>query len=347
MKVYNNLFNKMVSLENLLLAWDGFKKGKRDKLDVQMFEYHMEDNLFELYRDLTAKTYKHEPYSGFFIRDPKLRHIHKATVRDRIVHHLIYQSLNPIFEPTFISDSYSCRKNKGTHKAVKQLEIYARKVFQTHGKCFVLKCDIRKFFEGINHEILIKIIQKRVKDNNVLWLIKEVIKSFDKGILSKGLPIGNLTSQLFANIYMNEFDQFMKHKLKTKLYIRYTDDFVILHHSLVYLKELKTEIEAFLKNELNLSLHDRKVELRKLKQGIDFLGYVQLPKARLLRTKMKHRIFKKMKHKVRLLKQEKIEEKNLTQSFSSYLGVMSHGDCHKLHKKLHHQVWNWIKSYKT
>ena len=144
MKIYKKIFHKIITLENLLTAWDEFKKGKREKFDVQVFEFSLEDNLFSLYRDLDDKTYKHQNYSGFYIREPKLRHIHKATVRDRIIHHLIYQSLNPIFEPTFIHDSYSCRKNKGTHKAVKQLETYARKIFQTHGKCFALKCAIEK-----------------------------------------------------------------------------------------------------------------------------------------------------------------------------------------------------------
>jgi retron-type reverse transcriptase len=206
MKVYKNLFSNMVSMESLLNAWDEFKKGKRNKLDVQEFEFQLEDNLFRLHRDLINKRYGHGQYKGFYIRDPKIRRIHKAQVRDRIVHHTISQHLNPIFEPTFIADSYSCRKNKGTHRGIKRLEVFARKVYQTYGHCFVLKCDIKKFFPTLNHRILLDIISRRIKDQDVLWLIKTIVESFYSEFSSreeiKGAPIGNLTSQLFANIYM-------------------------------------------------------------------------------------------------------------------------------------------------
>ena len=337
----------MVSLENLLIAWDEFKIGKRNKKDVQIFEYNLEDNLFKMQQNLINKTYQHSPYSEFFIRDPKLRHIHKATVQDRIIHHLIHQTINPAFEPAFIFDSYSCRKEKGTHKAIKRLENFARKVFQTHKKCFVLKCDIKKFFENIEHKILFQIIRETIKDEDVLWLIREIINSFNGGNTPqnahKGLPIGNLTSQLFANIYMNEFDQYMKHRLKVKHYIRYTDDFAILHHNPDYLQKLKNKIEIFLKNDLSLSLHDKKTKICKLSQGIDFLGYVQLPYSRTLRAKTKRRMFKKLKNKIILFKQEKISEQRLMQTINSYLGILIHGNCYKLQQNIYHQVWTWIK----
>lgn len=339
----------MVSIESLLNAWDEFKKGKKEKIDVQIFERHLEDNLFRLHHDLINKKYKHGKYIGFYIRDPKLRHIHKAEVRDRVVHRLIFQCLNPIFEQSFIADSYSCRKEKGTHKAVKRFQVFTRKVEQTHGRCFVLKCDVKKFFPTLDHQILFEIIARRIKDNDVLWLVKNVIDSFSSEFSNetegeKGAPIGNLTSQLFANIYMNEFDQFAKHKLKVKYYIRYTDDFVIIHHDKNYLINIKDEVSGFLEEKLKLALHPGKVELRKYHQGIDFLGYVTLPKARILRTKTKNRIFKKMKLRANQFKEEKIEEESVLQSFNSYLGVLSHGNTHKLEQNLRHKLWEWLKS---
>ena len=168
----------MVSLESVFSAWDAFKKDKRKKADVQMFEQRVEDNLFKLHADLASHSYVHAPYHAFFIRDPKVREIHKATVRDRIVHHVVYQKLNPIFEKTFIADSYSSRKLKGTHKGVVRMEIFTRKVSQAYGQCFVLKCDIKKFFASIDHDILFSILEKKVKDTDVLRLLRSIIQSF-------------------------------------------------------------------------------------------------------------------------------------------------------------------------
>lgn len=178
MKTYTDLFEKTVSLESLLYAWDEFKAGKRHKPDVQQFERHLEDNLFTLHEDLSEKCYRHGPYSGFYIKDPKIRLIHKSDVRDRIVHHAVFKTLDIVFEPTFIFDSYSCREGKGTHRAVRRLGFFINKIYRTQGQCFVLKCDVRQFFHSINHKILFGIIAERVKDPDLLWLIKELIESF-------------------------------------------------------------------------------------------------------------------------------------------------------------------------
>jgi RNA-directed DNA polymerase len=178
MKTYTNIFNDAISIENVFLAWDEFKGGKRKKKDVQQFERFLEDNLFELYEELLHRTYKHSGYTAFYVKDPKIRRIHKATVRERIIHHLVYNILNPIFEPTFISDSYSCRTDKGTHRGVRQLARYANKVQQTHGQCFALKCDIQKFFDTVDHHVLLTILQQRIKDPDLFWLITEVIESY-------------------------------------------------------------------------------------------------------------------------------------------------------------------------
>lgn len=210
MKIYRNLFEKIVLAENLLEAWDDFKRRKLRKADVQLFEWYLGDNLFKLHSELIHKRYRHGEYVDFYVHDPKLRHIHKAAVRVRVVHHAIFRLLNPIFESTFVADSYSCRKYKGTHRGVERLGIYARKVFQTKGKCFVLKCDIRQFFPTIDHQIILEIIGCRIKDRDLMDLMNIIVESFasdaDQKTGIKDAAIGNLTFQLFANIYMNEFD---------------------------------------------------------------------------------------------------------------------------------------------
>ncbi|MBU1091296.1 reverse transcriptase/maturase family protein, partial [Patescibacteria group bacterium] len=339
MKIYKNVFEKIISLENLFLAWDKFKSDKQKKKDVQKFEYRLEENIFQLHKDLKHRKYKHGSYSSFYIQDPKQRHIHKALVRDRILHHAIFVVLNPIFEPTFISNSFSCRVGKGTHKGLELLDKITKQVSGNNFKpCFVLKCDIKKFFETVDHNNLLNILCKRIKDKDVMCLLEEIIRSFKSEysmtLHPKGLPIGNLTSQLFANIYLNEFDQFVKHSLKIKHYIRYTDDFVIASENKLFLEKLIKPIADFLGKKLLLKLHPKKVEIRKFIQGIDFLGYVIMPHHRSLRTKTKQRIFKKLNKRTVEYKNGIISKQTLKQSLRSYLGVLSHADTYRLGKEL-------------
>jgi len=347
MKIYKNIFNKIISLENLFSAWDKFKSDKQKKRDVQRFEWQLEENIFQLHRDLKYRRYKHGAYSSFYIRDPKQRHIHKAIVRDRILHHAVFSVFNPIFEPTFISNSLSCRIDKGTHKGIDILDKTLRQISSNSFKpCFALKCDIKKFFGTVDHSILLSIISKRIKDADAMWLLEEIIESFISQYSTiferKGLPIGNLTSQLFANIYLNEFDQFVKHKLKIKHYIRYTDDFVIGAEDKLYLENLIKPIRSFLSDKLVLELHPKKVTIRKFHQGIDFLGYIVLPHHRLLRTKTRQRIFRKLKKRVNEYKTGVINKQTLEQSLQSYLGVLSHANTYNLSDKLRNQFWFWF-----
>ena len=179
MKIYKDLFSKAINPENLFVAWDAFVGDKRKKPDVKKFEWNLEKNIFELHRVLKSKTYKHGPYTGFYIHDPKQRHIHKALVRDRVLHHAIFSVINPIFEPTFISTSFSCRVGLGTHKGVEFLRKTIRKVSKNYRKpCFVLKCDIKKFFDSVNHKILLSVMERRIKDKEMMWLIREITESY-------------------------------------------------------------------------------------------------------------------------------------------------------------------------
>lgn len=332
--VKNHIFEKIISLENLFFAWCEFVRGKRNKPDVQEFEFNLEDNLFQLHQELKTKIYKHFYYTQFYIQDPKLRLIHKACVKDRVLHHAVFRILYPVFDKGFIFNSYSCRISKGTHKGIKKLETFCRKLSKNnHKNIFALKCDIRKFFDSINQDILLDLIKEKIQDENTIWLIKTIIKSF-KNENNKGLPLGNVTSQLFANIYLNELDQFIKHKLKEKYYIRYCDDFIILSDNKIHLDELVILISDFLKQNLNLTLHPDKIIIRKYSQGIDFLGYVILPYYRVLRTKTKKRIFNKLSKKKKDLELGLISEESFNQSLNSYFGVLKHCKGYKIWKKI-------------
>jgi len=282
------------------------------------------DNILKLHRDLRSKTYKHGSYFAFKINDPKPRDIHKATVRDRIVHHAIYRILYPYFDKKFIFDSYSCRNNKGTHKALNRFRQLAAKESKNNTRTlWVLKGDIRKFFANIDHQILENILRRNILDKSILWLLAIVIKSFHTGNqLDVGLPLGNVTSQLLINVYMNEFDQFVKRELKVKYYIRYADDFVILHTNKSYLNNLILQLSTYLGKELKLSLHPDKVYVKKLSSGIDFLGWIHFPHHRVLRTSTKRRIFRRLK------------QSSSNETIASYLGLLKHGNTYELVKEI-------------
>jgi retron-type reverse transcriptase len=304
--------------------------------------------------ELKNKIYHHSNYKAFKINDPKPRDIHKASVKDRLVHHAIYRVLYPFFDTKFVYDSYSCRLNKGTHKAIQRFEYFYRKVSKNNTKqCYVLKCDIKKFFANIDHNILKQILQKYIKDVNSLNLLSNIIDSFctksvisppldkgedtgggatsaphpypplNKGGNSTGLPLGNLTSQLLVNIYMNELDRYVKHNLKVKYYIRYADDFVILSQNKLYLENLQIEIDNFLKENLKLHLHPNKVFIKTIASGVDFLGWVHFPKHQVLRTSTKNRMFRNLK-----------KNNSKLESASSYLGMIKWGNGFKLEFKI-------------
>jgi len=306
-------------MENLLEAWKEFKKGKKSKKDVQEFELNLMENIISLHNDLVSKTYKHSEYTPFNISDPKPRNIHKAVVRDRLLHHAIYRIFYPFFDRTFIADSYSCRLNKGTHKAVNRFRTLAYKVSKNHTRtCWILKCDIKKFFANIDHDILKEIIRQYILDEQILWLLSRIIDSFHSIKPGVGLPLGNLTSQLFVNIHMNKFDQFVKHKLKVKYYIRYADDFVLLSSNKQELENVIPKINSFLNGKLKLTLHPDKVYIKTLASGVDFLGWVNFPDHRVLRTVTKRRMLKR----VEIDKRQEV--------LKSYFGLLGYGNTFKL-----------------
>lgn len=317
-------YNSIISFEDLLISWQEFLNGKRKRKDVAKFSIKFTDNIFKLHKDLAKKSYRHGTYHAFKINDPKPRDIHKATVRDRIVHHALYRSLYPYFDKKFIYDSYSCRNNKGTHKANNRFRRLCWKVSKNNTRtAWILKCDIRKFFASINHHILKDILSKHIVDKEILWLLGQIIDSFHtQGNKNFGLPLGNVTSQLLVNVYMNEFDHYVKKKLMVRYYIRYADDFVVISDNKEYLINLLSEFSKYLENELSLSLNQNKVFIKPLFSGIDFLGWIHFPYHRVLRTSTKRRMFKRLK------------QNHSAQSLASYLGILKHGDTYKLAKKV-------------
>ena len=324
-KAFEIQYEDIVSLENLLEAWKEFLKGKKNRKDVQIFSQNLMGNIIKLHNDLLNKIYSHSEYYAFNISYPKPRNIHIASVRDRLLHHAVYRKLYPYFNSTFISDSYSCRLQKGTLKAVDRFKKFAYKVSKNNTKTiWILKCDVRKFFASVDHKILKNILNEYIHDKNMLWLLEKVIDSFNtKDKINVGLPLGNLTSQLLVNIYMNKFDQWMKHRMKAKYYIRYTDDFVVLNQDKDCLLELLPKIADFLEEELKLTLHPDKIFLKTFSSGLDFLGWVNFSDHRILRTTTKRKMFRKIK-----------ESDGKIEMVQSYLGLLSHGNSKKLNNEV-------------
>lgn len=287
------------------------------------FSLRLMGNLFELHRDLERIAYQHGRYHAFNISDPKPRNIHKASVRDRLLHHAIHRVLYPFFVRRFIADSFSSQTEKGTHRAMDRFRRFGWQVSRNNTRtCWVLKCDIRKFFATIDHARLQGIVAKHIHDEPLLVLLGEVVESFTGSTPGKGLPLGNLTSQLLVNAYMNEFDQFVKHRLKAKYYLRYADDFVLLSHDREWLVDCLVLIEHFLSGGLALDLHPRKVSIETLASGVDFLGWVHFPTHRVLRTATKRRMHKRL------------ETNPSPETISSYRGLLSHGNTFNLQQDL-------------
>ncbi|MFA4890610.1 MAG: reverse transcriptase/maturase family protein [Candidatus Paceibacterota bacterium] len=317
-------YEEIISVENILSAWEEFLKGKRKRKDAQEFQFNLMNNILSLHDDLVNKFYEHGGYEAFKINDPKPRDIHKASVRDRLLHHAIYRKLYPYFDKTFIADSFSCRLRKGTHKAINRFREFSYITSKNNTKtCWILKCDIRKFFANIDHEILLNILRERIEDENLMELLKNIIGSFSSTRDGVGLPLGNLTSQLFVNIYMDKFDQFVKHKLKAKHYIRYCDDFVIFSDNCEQLGNYIPEIKNFLNKELKLELHPDKISVKTLASGADFLGWVNFTDHRILRTATKRKMFRNI-----------AKNGGKPETIQSYLGLMGWGNSYKLRQKL-------------
>ena len=286
MRRQNDLWEQVTTLENLHRAAYAVLRGKRSQLCAGEFFLNFEHNLLGLQHELRAHAYQPGGYRTFWITDPKPRLISAASFRDRVVHHALVNVIEPLFEPRFIYHSYACRKEKGTHRALRQFVEWAR------SSRYVLKMDIKKFFPSLDHTVLKERLRCVIKDPQVLWLCDLIINAsnlqepiiqhfpaddlFTPLTRRHGIPIGNLTSQFFANVYLDTLDHFIKEKLHIKRYLRYVDDFCCFHDDKGKLTEVRAAIVEYL-THLRLRLNEGKSRVRQGKEGIEFLGFVVLP----------------------------------------------------------------------
>lgn len=304
METYHHLYEKICSEQNLFLAYLKARKRKTTRDYVLKFEENLNDNLGLLREELLSKTYRPQPLRTFILRDPKTRKISVSEFRDRIVYHAVCRVIEPIFEKYFIHDSYANRKNKGTLAAINRLNAFIKKVtkngtlvkksFRPRVRGFYLKCDIKKYFDNVPHQKMLDVLSRIIIDKKLLFLIKTILGNYHSKSAGSGMPLGNLTSQFFANIYLNELDQFVKHKLKAKYYLRYVDDFVILSSNKPQLEHFLNEIKLFLKEHLDLELSPNKTMIFPISRGIDFIGFRHFYPHRLLGQKAIRKIYTKI-----------------------------------------------------
>jgi retron-type reverse transcriptase len=384
MYTYNNLFDEMISFPNLMRAAHNAQRGKRTKSNTARFNFHQEAELFQLQQELRDGTYQPGQYRSFYVLDPKKRLISAAPYRDRVVHHALCRIIEPIFESRFIHHSYACRVDKGTHRAIDKCQVFIR------NNQYCLQGDIQKYFESINHEVLLDILKRWIKDERVIWLAGLIVGSAQNMRLPRpygarndnardlssgtglpaeasaqaGLPIGNLTSQFFANVYLNELDYFVKFDLREKYYIRYMDDFLIFGNDKEHLTYLKERISGFLLNTLKLRLHEKKSTIFPVGDGVSFLGFrIFRDYRKILKENVKRfiRRMKRMSFEYRMglprapqggtlamtspalchceadgyrLKQSQITLAKITNSVQSWIAYARYGNTYNLRKKI-------------
>ena len=296
LKTYRNLYPQVCAWENIELAYRRARKGKRARKPAATFEFDRERNLTELQQELRRKSYQPGPYHSFVIHEPKRRLISAAPFRDRVVHHALCNVIERIFERRFIHDSYANRIGKGTHRALDRCTYFSRRYR------YALPCDVRQYFPSIDHAILRRILARYLADSDVMWLIDGILES-GVGVLSeeydvvwfpgddllaaarpRGLPIGNLTSQFWANCYLDTLDQFVKRELKCPAYLRYVDDMLFFADDKRQLWEWRTAVIHFLAG-LRLTLHENCAQPRPVTEGIPFLGFIVYPDHRRLKRR--------------------------------------------------------------
>jgi len=336
------MYEKLISWDNLLHAYDKAGKGKRGQPNVAAFEHRLEENLLQLQEELRCQTYQPGAYDSFYIHEPKKRLISAAPFRDRVVHHALCNVIEPLFEASFISDSYANRIGKGTHRALNRCQQFARKYK------YVLQCDIRQFFPSIDHQILGSILQRKITDERVLWLIDKIIAS-GEGVLSeeyemvyfpgddlfaanrpRGLPIGNLTSQFWANVYLNPFDHFVKRDLGCPAYLRYVDDTLLFDNDKDRLWHWRAASVKRLARS-RLTIHPG-AQPRPVTEGIPFLGFIVFPQRRRLKRRKGIHFQRKLKKLVACYRAGDISLKELSASVRGWINHVRYGNTIGLRK---------------
>lgn len=310
MKRHGNLFETFASFSNLLKAFKKARKGAVGKRETQQFSFYMEHELFYLQEELLGGSYHPSPYRYFQIFDPKQRTISVAAFRDRVVHHALINVLEPIYERCFIHDSYATRKGKGTHVAIDRAQYFLR-----HSPWF-FKTDIDKYFDSIQQDKLLGLLKRKIKDDRLLYIAEAIIQN--GGASGVGLPIGNLTSQFFANVYLNAFDHFVKQEMGVRHYLRYMDDFVLFANNRQQLKLWRTETNNYLQHQLCLSLKPKASFINQAPNGLTFLGRRIFPNVIRLARPNGQRMLRRMSEKQSAFRQGDISEAAFLQSMNSY-----------------------------
>jgi RNA-directed DNA polymerase len=346
MKTYKNLYPQIYSFENLYLAFRAARKGKRSRVAVAAFEFDMERNLLQLQTELRDQTYRPSFYDNFYIYEPKRRLVSAAPFRDRVVHHALCQVIEPIWEARFIHTNYACRVGKGTHKALDQCHTWVRQYrYAFHG-------DIVKYFPSIDHQIMRSLLARRITDRQAMWLIDQILDS-GAGIQAseyppiyfpgddlftamrpRGLPIGNLTSQFWANVYLHELDKFVKHQLRCPAYLRYMDDSVLFSDDKAQLQDWKAAMKDFLAGHLRVLLHPKKSLVFPVKVGVDFCGFRIYPTHRRLRRSSLRRFVRRFRRQREAYRRGELTLEEMTTSVRSWIAHAEHGDTWRLRRRL-------------
>ncbi len=344
-KSFDNLYPQVTSFKNLWLAFHKAAKGKRGQEGVAAFEYRLESNLFVLQQRLLNKTYRPGAYYSFYIFDPKRRLISAAPFRDRVAHHALCNVIEPLFERTFIGDSYANRLGKGAHAALDRAQAWAR----TYP--YVLQCDLRQFFPSVDHAVLRTILARKIADPDVMWLIDRILTS-GQGVLEaeydmvyfpgddlfaalrpRGLPIGNLTSQFWANVYLNELDQFIKRRLGCRAYVRYVDDFLFFSRDKDQLWVWKEALREFLTG-LRVTLHERESTVYPVNNGIPFLGFRVYPTHRRLKRRNGMAFARRLRRHYQAVGRGELSFAELGERVRGWITHAAHGDTWGLRRAL-------------
>lgn len=350
MSKITGLYDKICDFDNLYQSYLNARKCKKYKKGVLEFSANLEERLIEMQNELVNGTYDIKKYNEFYVYDPKKRLIMALEFYDRVVQWAIYRQLSPILDSRYIYDSYGCRIGKGTHKAADRLQYWLRQVSRRDKQYYALKMDISKYFYRVDHSVLMRILESKIKDERLLELLRRIINSRntkfglpfgveadqispEDRLYEVGMPIGNLTSQMFANLYLNELDQFVKHKLKIHYYIRYVDDFIILGDDKEELWKVKEEIDSFLKNELHLNLNN-KTALRPIEQGVEFVGFRIWTTHRKLKKKTLSKVKRRVKSVTLDFVNGIISKATLDASLQSYKGILKHFNSYGFRQKL-------------
>ncbi|MBD3216388.1 MAG: RNA-dependent DNA polymerase [Candidatus Lokiarchaeota archaeon] len=346
MKTYKHLYSQIYDFQNLYWAYRAARKGKRSRPAVAAFEFDMESNLLALQAELREQTYQPGAYTNFYIHEPKRRLVSAAPFRDRIVHHALCNVIEPIWEARFIHTSYACRKGKGTHAALDQCEHGVRQyTYAFHG-------DIVRYFASIDLEIMRELLARRIADRQVCGLIDRILESgadiqtseappvyfpgddLFAALRPRGLPIGNLTSQFFANVYLHELDKFAKHELRVRAYLRYMDDFVLFTDDKTQLHAWKAAIREFLADRLRLALHPRKSVIFPVKVGVDFCGFRIYPTHRRLRRSSIRRFVRRFRRQRAAYRRGDLTLEEVNTSVRSWIAHAAHGNTWRLRQRL-------------